>query len=167
MSRPNKSSALIIGRDGAKQASGSEAQPHSGKRSRATVARAADLTPIGPTMSITVDHKLRAEAPASDFLATHRLCRGNRIATFEVNAGAERATVSPLHFCDGRKFGRPCDGSVRSNEEEILFPRQRTVSVWLLAACGRFHHVVAHQPENLVDLDARGRDALGDRYCEG
>jgi len=47
------------------------------------------------------------------------------------------------------------------DEEEIFAARQRTVGVRLLAARGRFHHVVAHQAKQFVDPYIRfdGSDA--------
>ena len=42
---------------------------------------------------------------------------------------------------------RDCD------EKEILTPRQRAVSVRLLAAGGRLHDVVANEAKQFVDLD--------------
>jgi len=39
------------------------------------------------------------------------------------------------------------------DEEEIFAARQRIVGVGFLAASGRFHHVVAHQTKQFVDLD--------------
>jgi hypothetical protein len=55
------------------------------------------------------------------------------------------------------------------DEEEIFAARQRTVGVGFLTARGRFHHIVAHQPKQFVDLNIRGRDPLRqmDRRCIG
>jgi hypothetical protein len=39
--------------------------------------------------------------------------------------------------------------SLAGNEKEVLLARQRAIGVRLLAAGGRFHHIVAHQPEDL------------------
>src|SRR5271169_1677260 len=53
------------------------------------------------------------------------------------------------------------------HEKEILMPRQRTIGVRLLPAGGRFQHVVADQPEQLVDLDIGCCDALDQRDGKG
>ena len=62
----------------------------------------------------------------------------------------------------GRKTSSPCAPSLRQ-KEKILPAGQRSISVGLLPSRGRFHHVVANQAEQLVDLDIGRRDALGER----
>jgi hypothetical protein len=52
---------------------------------------------------------------------------------------------------------RDCD------EKEILTPRQRAVSVRLLAAGGRLHDVVANEAKQFVDLDIWRGKPLRDR----
>jgi len=53
------------------------------------------------------------------------------------------------------------------HEEEILTTGQGAVGIRLLAACGGFQHVVAHQPEQFVDLDIGRRHPLHQRDGEG
>jgi len=56
---------------------------------------------------------------------------------------------------------RDCD------EKEILTPRQRAVSVRLLAAGGRLHDVVANEAKQFVDLDIwRGKPLRDWRVTE-
>jgi len=57
---------------------------------------------------------------------------------------------------------RDCD------EKEILTPRQRAVSVRLLAAGGRLHDVVANEAKQFVDLDIwRGKPLRDWRMIHG
>ena len=51
-------------------------------------------------------------------------------------------------------------------EVEVLAAGQRSVGVGFLAPCGRLHHVVAYEAEQLVDLDIGRGDALRERHRE-
>lgn len=51
-------------------------------------------------------------------------------------------------------------------EIEVLTAGQRAVGVGFLAPGGRLHHVVAHEAEQLVDLDIGRGDALRERHRE-
>src|ERR1041385_8412288 len=75
------------------------------------------------------------------------------------NAFRLRCTYSALPL-----LGRPLPAS---NKEKLLAPWQRSISIWLLPTCRRFHHIVAHQAEYLADLDARGCNQLNQRDREG
>ncbi len=89
---------------------------------------------------------------------------------------AEGAAKTPLSRRQGRTEPTPCvylaalapggeGGSAKRthamrvgsplHKKEILAPGQRAVCEGFLASRRCFHHIVAHQPEQLVDLDER------------
>src|SRR5436190_22257309 len=51
--------------------------------------------------------------------------------------------------------------------EEKILRRQRAVDERLLLLAGALHHLVPYQPEQLVDLDAGGREVTNERGREG
>src|SRR5262249_51325343 len=85
--------------------------------------------------------------------------RSASASTFPVSRGERLASALDYSTGDGAS-------SVAIDEKEILTAPQWSVGVRLLPASGCFHHVVAHQAEHLVDLDARCGDPLHQRHGE-